>query len=232
MDDQVIMSMKAVGGVWSEPEPVGFSDHMRCGDAVLSPAGRALFFVSDEAAPWSGEPGECIWVSRRLEGGWSQPEPIDSAANSLGIHWSPSVSGDGTVYFGAGDDIYSSRFESGHYLQPEPVGPPVNSSLYDATPFISPDEAYLIFSRIDFGGGHYADLFVSFRGDDGAWTEPVSMGDTINEEWHELCPVVTPDGKYLFFLRNAGGILRPHWVDALIIEDLRPKSSSSETGRR
>jgi len=35
----------------------------------------------------------------------------------------------------------------------------------------------------------------------------------------ELCPVVSPDGRHLFFLR--GGV---YWVDAAVIEDLRPNA--------
>jgi len=51
------------------------------------------------------------------------------------------------------------------------------------------------------------------------------MGPTINTDLHELCPNVTPDGKYLFFNRNYGADdeLRVFWVDAGIIDELKPE---------
>ena len=68
----------------------------------------------------------------------------------------------------------------------------------------------------------YADLFISFKNTNHSWTRAKNMGNTINTNVHELCPQVTPDGKYLFFIRNdSKGELRPFWVDARIIEDLR-----------
>jgi len=49
------------------------------------------------------------------------------------------------------------------------------------------------------------------------------MGPGINTDVHELCPKVTPDGKYLFFNRNHGenGDLKVFWVDAGIIDELK-----------
>jgi hypothetical protein len=39
----------------------------------------------------------------------------------------------------------------------------------------------------------------------------------------ELCPNVTPDGKYLFFLSTRDGEGLAYWVDAIIIEQLKSK---------
>jgi hypothetical protein len=228
METPGIRFMRIENGVWSEPRRLSFAGHDLYGDAALSPDGQSLYFISSKETSWSAAGTDNIWVSRRLEDGrWGKPEPLDSAADSHGVHWPPSVAANGTVYFGAGDDLYFSRYEEGRYLEPEPVGLPVNSRLYDATPFISPDEGYLIFSRIDLAAAAHADLFVSFRDRDGDWSEPVAMGEAVNGDMHELCPVVTPDGKYLFFLKSVSGILRPHWVDTAIIEDLRPPPRES-----
>ncbi len=53
------------------------------------------------------------------------------------------------------------------------------------------------------------------------------MGDKINTDAVEGGPIVTPDGKYLFFGRNMGSDKYENvdifWVDAQIIETLRPK---------
>ena len=69
-----------------------------------------------------------------------------------------------------------------------------------------------------------ADLYVSFPGPDGTWLEAISLGDRVNTvPNHELGPVVSPDGEFLFFLRNVDGDLKPHWVRATVFLDLVPE---------
>lgn len=46
-----------------------------------------------------------------------------------------------------------------------------------------------------------------------------NLGESINTPGHELSPVVTPDGKFLFFIRGTD----IYWVDAKIIEKFKPK---------
>ena len=72
------------------------------------------------------------------------------------------------------------------------------------------------------------DLFVSFRLDDGSWGKPIHLGDVINTDAHEFCPMVTPDGKYLFFSRLHGASWETatggnvYWVDLDILDQFRP----------
>ncbi len=39
------------------------------------------------------------------------------------------------------------------------------------------------------------------------------------------CPIVSLDGQYLFFIGHRDGLVNIYWVDAKIIEDLRPKDN-------
>ena len=80
-------------------------------------------------------------------------------------------------------------------------------------PCIAPDGTYVVF---DVEGGSH--LFVSFKNNDGPWSEPVDLmehgffaDDGITS--------ISLDGKYLFFQRNND----VYWVDASFIEELRPK---------
>ena len=94
-------------------------------------------------------------------------------------------------------------------------------------PYIAPDERYMIFVSTGHapaaGRSHF---FISYRGGDGSWTTPVSLGEKIHTVQPGLCPLVTPDGKYMFFI-GQGDIW---WVDAGFIEALRPKSTGSISG--
>ena len=145
-----------------------------------------------------------------------------------------------------GEDIYMSRFDNGVYSKPENLGNMINSEYDEIDPFIAPDESYLIFLRRSNEGFGGVDLYISFKNKDGEWTESKNMGSNINSEASEFCPTVTPDGKYMFFTSNrstymnysktplsyeekckilngpGNGNSDIYWVDAKIIEDLKP----------
>ena len=87
-------------------------------------------------------------------------------------------------------------------------------------PYIARDGSYLIFTS----AGHPAakgqlHFFISYRDGEGNWTTPVSLGEKIHRVGMGLCPLITPDGKYMFML-GQGDIC---WVRADFIEALRPK---------
>ena len=42
-------------------------------------------------------------------------------------------------------------------------------------------------------------------------------------DYDENCPTLSPDGKYFFFNTTRSGNWDIYWVDAKIIEDLKPK---------
>ncbi len=119
-------------------------------------------------------------------------------------------------------DIYRSRLDDGVYQIPENLGPIVNSEHYEGDVYVAPDESYMIVSiygrEDDLGDG---DLYISFRNSDSAWSPPKNMGPGINSDKRDFCPMVTPDGKYLFFSSKRLGVGDIFWVDADVIEALR-----------
>lgn len=67
------------------------------------------------------------------------------------------------------------------------------------------------------GGTTDFSLYLSFRGSDGSFQEPVLLPEAINGRGGRICPVVTPDGKYLFYLVGT----EVHWVSTDFVEGLR-----------
>jgi Tol biopolymer transport system component len=61
-------------------------------------------------------------------------------------------------------------------------------------------------------------LFVSFRKEDGTWSEPRGIDVGLPAG----LPIISPDGKFLFFTAGERGKSDIYWVDARIIEELRP----------
>ena len=112
MEGSQIQFMERRADGWTLPHTVPFALPAGTGEPMLAPDGETLFFVSSE--PIEGDDGENIWRVTRTANGWSEPEPIGSGVNSHSLHWTPSVSRDGTLYFSAGD-IYRSRLNDGVY---------------------------------------------------------------------------------------------------------------------
>ena len=110
----------------------------------------------------------------------------------------------------------------GNYQVPENLGPVINSENYEGDVFIAKDESYLIVSisgsEDSFGKG---DLYISFLQTDGSWSPLKNMGSAVNSSKREFCPMVSHDGKYLFFSTKRNGEGDIFWVDAKIIESLK-----------
>ncbi len=220
----MIWTSRIENGRWTAPAPAPFSER-RVGDDVpfFHPDGSKLFFLSHR-----GEGGERIWWVDRTADGWSEPQLVDDGPNTMSKHWQFSVAANGSIYFNSGDpgglgagDLYVSRFVDGRYTEPVNLGAPVNSELSEDRPFIAPDESYLLFVRLTPPDGlGLTDLYVSFRRDDGTWTPPRNMGPRVNSPANEGCPIVAPDGRYLFFNSHRNGNADNYWMDAAIIDAL------------
>ena len=147
------------------------------------------------------------------------------------------MTNDGTLYFcsmyGDQDGIYRAELRDGRYATREKLGFGINSGSTDGMPFIAPDESYLIFTSFRPGSIGMSDLFVTFRRADGTWTAPKNMGPKVNTAAKEGYPYVTVDGRYFFFYSNKVSVLNKHrvpdgpgnvyWIDAKIIQELKPK---------
>jgi Tol biopolymer transport system component len=123
-----------------------------------------------------------------------------------------------------GSDIYRSEYGSGQYKKPENLGRAINTEANEGDVCVAPDESFLIVSssgRPDsYGKG---DLYISIRQKDGSWSYAENMGETINSSETEYCPMLSPDGKYLFFTSRKSGNGDIYWVDARSIQNLRQK---------
>jgi len=169
----------------------------------------------------------------RTNAGWSDPKSLGTPIENIEIMRS-SASSNGTLYFDTYTEkldapLRASRFIDGKYEQPKSLGPQFAVGKYNAHPFIAPDESYIIWDSRRESGYGTSDLYISFRAADGTWGPAINMGDKINTAAAENYPSVSPDGKFLFFDRRNGERIYGqkkvdiYWVDAQIIEDLRPK---------
>lgn len=221
---------RLVDSHWSAPVLTSIDPEYGIGEAFFAPDGHRLYFLSRRPPTDGAAVRERIWYVERRGDGWSEPRVIDSVVARHPTHWQFSLAANNNLYFtseleeGSGRrDLFMSVWDNARYTEPVPLGDAVTSDLRDFCPFIALDENYLIFSRSVPEENNRSDLFISFKDADGGWTDAVNMGDTINSLHNEVCPVVTPDGRYLFFLRVSGDINQVFWVSTQVIADMRPR---------
>ncbi|MCK5148644.1 PD40 domain-containing protein [bacterium] len=239
-------------GHWTEPLEV--SSHTpwhKDRYAFISPDGKKMFYNTyrPESTSRVG-----LWVSDRELENWGNPQRIifnnDSTIGG-GLH--PTVATNGNLYFNHGygnkyNDIYIAKWSDGGYTKPRIVSNKLSAQGHVMHPYIAPDESFLLFDSVkdedNFGSN---DIYVSFRNENGEWTEPQNLGANINTQYGEARSFVSYDGKYLFFTSDRPGTLvmdesaktlselqkqydipenglqNFYWVDAKVIEELKPE---------
>jgi Tol biopolymer transport system component len=209
----ILESYQGPDGRWGAPRVASFSGRYPDYDPIISADGQELLYISKR--PVSGStprPDFDIWAVHWTANGWSAPRRLDAPINSDADELYPSVASDGTLYFsscGRSDsrgrcDLYRSRLEGGRYANIENLGSVVNTTASETDAYVAPDQSYIVFAaygRPDGVGD--GDLFVSHRQGDG-WTTPRPLGHGVNTVAREYCPIVSPDGRWLYFTSQRG----------------------------
>lgn len=201
------------GGRWGEPRVAEFSGRFFDKEPFISPDGSRLFFASKRPVKAGAPNGDLdLWVARTAGRGWGVPEHLGPPVSAEGDDDYPSAAADGTLYFGSTReggkgkvDLYRARRVKGRYATAENLGDAINTPETEADPYIAPDQSYLIFTSTRPGGYGRGDLYISFN-KRGVWTTPKNLGPKVNTDVFDYTPLVTPDGKYLFFSRGWGKI--------------------------
>lgn len=248
---QVILTMQLENDQWTQPEVASFSGQYSDGNPCFSPDGSKLFFESRRPVhPDSSYTGETdLWIVERTHTGWGEPRHLGWIVNSPRWERGPCVSANGNLYFcsmrdgGYGaSDIYMCEWRNGDYSKPINLGSNINTEGHESFPFIAPDESYLIYESA------IGDLFVHFRKPDGSWSEAINMAEKLkSSQPQDRFPRVSNDSKFFFFVSNRwlgnpycdseltlhelktraknidNGMGNVYWVDAKIIEELKPK---------
>jgi Tol biopolymer transport system component len=242
-EPQVIMTMRRESGTWSAPAVASFSGKFVDGGPVFSADGRRIYFYSTRPTP-AGTTSDDIWFVEKQDNGWGEPQCLGFVARfpELRHAGQPTIAGNGTLYFMAhapgplnDSGIYRAELVNGEYAKPQLLPRSINLPPFlNWTPFIAPDESYLLFSSNQRSPESDAgDLYLTRRLTDGSWTDPVSLGEPVNSGRQERLPMLSPDGKYLFFTRPTPGYDQDvYWVSAASIPALHPMTSPSQENPR
>jgi hypothetical protein len=191
---------------WSEPSLIEFGqlEHSE-GDPFISPDGATMLYASTRPIADNTLPNFFhIWEVEKKDNIWGDPRPLGPSINIAQNHqyW-PSISSNGNLYFvinpglGEDDDIYFSMYEDGEYMEPVPL---FDSPDDETSPYIAPDESYLLFTRFSHQDPMTADIFITYNRN-GDWSVPEKLPPSINSDSFEGAPRITSDGQYLLFSR-------------------------------
>lgn len=210
----VILESHLVRGHWSRPVIASFSGVWRDLEATMAPDGSYLIFASNRPvaaggkaldAYYNGGPhpafGGNLWRVDRTTRGWGTPRRLPDVVNPNTSVFSPSIAGDGSLYFMQPDGpksrfhLYRAQFAAGSYQTPVRVSFSAAPDTGDFDPAVAPDESFLVFSSARSGGG----LFITFRQDTG-WTAAVSLGPDINQPGsNNIEARLSPDHRTLYY---------------------------------
>jgi ankyrin repeat protein len=217
-----IVYMKNENGKWTEPRLAPFSKKHHAGSPVFAHDGKTLYFSSTRpTGEQSGKSDVNIWRVTREGHGWSEPQPLSEVINTGQGEVVLSIARSGTLFFRREMELFFSRQIDGVYQAPEKLDLTLDSGTRLISLYIAPDESYMILESFGGGGHGGADLYVCYGLKEGAWSQPINLGPTVNSGATERFPCVTPDGRYLFFIRVSDGS-DYFWVDSKVIEEMKP----------
>jgi hypothetical protein len=208
------------------------------GGSANDPAATDMWYAESRGREWS-EPQQIVF----------SPE---FTGRRVGVYPTVASNGNlyfATFADGQNGDIHVSRYQNGSYSDPESLTEELQN--HGNHPYIAPDESFLLFDwelEGENSENHGEnDILISFRDGDGNWMPAQNLGARVNTVYHDWRPFVSFDGKYLFFSSNriadpdfpsepvtltelrsltdvpADGYQHLYWVDARVIEEIRPK---------
>jgi len=231
--EQTIFYSAFNGKTFSRPVIAPFAAASGNGGPAFSTDGRRLFFSAElpPAGDSSAAPTAICYVDKTIAG-WTRPVPIESTIDSRMTKGQVSVARNGNIYFSGrvftekGPGIYICRYSDGKYLAPEKLGGPLASAGLLVDPWIDGDERFMLLScSPEEGPPMLTDVGLSFHRADGMWSNPVRLGGFVNTPAYERFPSLSPNGKYLFFIRSTserfvGDQAHFYWIEAKILDEV------------
>jgi len=197
---------------WETPKVASFSTHRDFAPFMMPDGRRFLFFSQDSSNP---EYKEGTYVTERTRDSWSQPFFYNEA-----YCITSSIVGD--LYFSGRDknkrDILTFRETDAGFTEPKDLVGSVNTEAFEAHSYVSPDGSFILFDSLRPSEFEHGAIYVSFRNEDGTWSEAFNLGPKVNAT-HSHIPSLSPDGKYIFFSREND----IWWLRSQIIHELRDK---------
>ena len=172
---------------------------------TISPSGTEIYWATDNDSIGH----RVIWYSSFKNGKWSKKKIVDFTLSYDGD--CPMLSPDGKIiYFLSNRPLeskptskseriwYADRTSFG-WKEPQPLTPIINSEHLHWQVSID-NNLNIYFGSERKGTKGKDDIFFS-EYKNGLYSEPVSLEQNINSQYHESTPFISPDGTFLIFSR-------------------------------
>lgn len=104
--------------------------------------------------------------------------------------------------YGAEHDLMCTSIENGAFKGKNMLPATINTKLFEQGACVTQSGDTLFFSSEGFEGLGGFDLYYSVRLPNGEWSQAENMGNTINSAYDETYPMLSADGKKLYFCSN------------------------------
>jgi len=217
--DLYIATFNPETGTWNTPVNMGVPvnaapatgvDPLRKGDdrePWITADGNTIYFKSDRLATSAPLNNNDIFVTRKVNGEWSEPELVGyPISTDEGDEHCPAILRDGeTLCFASrraggfgGSDIYCSRQDAtGNWMEPVNQGPNINTEGEEFH-FSQAEDGMVYFSSnrpggyggMDIWGAAPADPDSPDTGDN--WGPAFNLGPQVNTAAADMCPALPP----------------------------------------
>jgi outer membrane protein OmpA-like peptidoglycan-associated protein/tetratricopeptide (TPR) repeat protein len=134
-----------------------------------------------------------------------EPHNLGDSINTAVSEYYPTITIDGNKLIftrrvnNFNEDFYESDKMNGAWSKSISLPGNINTNQNEGAQNISQDGEWLIFTGCNFPDGHGScDLYISYLTADG-WSTPENLGDSINTEYWESAPSLSPDKRDLYF---------------------------------
>ncbi|WP_109853178.1 PD40 domain-containing protein [Aquimarina sp. AU58] len=221
-EETSIYFSKLDGNKWTTIKRANFTNGKKNEELhpFVSPDGKRIYFTALDSVFVD----EKIWYVNRLKDSWSDAIKLNSPINDDLVFFPNQAKNGDLYYFNLSKfKTYYSPNKNGEYAEVKKV-----DIEFGHHAFISSSQEYLLVAAKNKEDENRKDndIYVCFKKQDSTWTKPINLGNTINSNFDEKNPSITPDGKYLFFGRAERngeiGLANVYWVSIEVINKVRP----------
>lgn len=186
--------------------------------ATISPDQKTIYFTrrskkvnrKDGPAAKVRVVEEFSYAIRGEDGFFEAGQAMDAPFNTNYNEGGPTITGDNTeLYFTVCqnengykncDIYYSEKDAYGYWSAPRSVGDQINrNDSWESQPSVSANGDRLFFTSNRKGGVGGLDLYMCVRLEDGEWSRPSNLGNTVNSPKNEKTPFIHSDSETLYF---------------------------------
>lgn len=242
--DLYIATFDAESGSWNTPVNMGIpvnappatdADPLRRGDdrePWITADGNTIYFKSDRLATSSPRNNNDLFVTRKVNGQWSEPEVVGfPVSTNEGDEHCPAILQDGeTLCFASrraggygGSDIYCSKPDgNGGWTEPVNQGPNINTASEEFH-FTQDAEGMVYFTSNRPGGLGGMDLWGAMQRGENDWGPAHNLGPTVNTASADMCPALPPgEDSFTWFSSrqdNSFGNIDIFWTNKANLSD-------------